>query len=138
MMMMQRKLDEKLGCANARAALPTAGGTDRRAGNWHRCPHRVRLVTALKPFLVNIYSICALCLVLRCVFSIQEFVLSNLKLAHIQCFTILWQQPGVQALQVRNTHGEWVDAPPIPGTLVIKYVLSSLYLGAVFNMSFVG
>jgi len=39
-----------------------------------------------------------------------------------QCFmiTILWQQPGIQALQVRNASGEWIDAPPTPGTLVIK------------------
>jgi isopenicillin N synthase-like dioxygenase len=37
-----------------------------------------------------------------------------------ECFTILWQQPGMQALQVRNTRDEWVDAPPIPGTLVIN------------------
>jgi len=37
-----------------------------------------------------------------------------------ECFTILWQQPGIQALQVRNTRDEWVDAPPIPGTLVIN------------------
>ena len=41
----------------------------------------------------------------------------------LQCFTILWQQPGTQALQVRNTRDEWIDAPPIPGTLVIKCVL---------------
>jgi isopenicillin N synthase-like dioxygenase len=40
-----------------------------------------------------------------------------------QCFTILWQQPGIQALQVRNTGGEWIDAPPMPGTLVIKCAL---------------
>ncbi|KAI0274309.1 2OG-Fe-II oxygenase [Russula aff. rugulosa BPL654] len=37
-----------------------------------------------------------------------------------RCFTILWQQPGIQALQVRNARDEWVDAPPIPGTLVIN------------------
>ncbi|KAH9972006.1 2OG-Fe-II oxygenase [Lactifluus volemus] len=37
-----------------------------------------------------------------------------------ECFTILWQQPGIQALQVLNTHGEWIDAPSIPGTLVIN------------------
>jgi len=37
-----------------------------------------------------------------------------------ECFTILWQQPGIQALQVRNTRDEWIDAPPIPGTLVIN------------------
>ncbi|KAI0655414.1 Clavaminate synthase-like protein [Cubamyces menziesii] len=37
-----------------------------------------------------------------------------------QCFTILWQEPGVQALQVLNKQKEWIDAPPIPGTLVIN------------------
>ncbi|KAH9030324.1 2OG-Fe-II oxygenase [Lactarius pseudohatsudake] len=37
-----------------------------------------------------------------------------------ECFTILWQQPGIQALQVRNTSGEWIDATPTPGTLVIN------------------
>ena len=42
---------------------------------------------------------------------------------NLQCFTILWQQPGIEALQVRNTRNEWIDAPPIPGTLVIKWVL---------------
>jgi hypothetical protein len=42
---MQRKLDAKFGCADARVALPAADGTDRRAGDWHRRSHRVRLVT---------------------------------------------------------------------------------------------
>ncbi|KAI0292201.1 Clavaminate synthase-like protein [Multifurca ochricompacta] len=37
-----------------------------------------------------------------------------------ECFTILWQQPDIQALQVCNTSGEWIDAPSIPGTLVIN------------------
>ena len=32
-----------------------------------------------------------------------------------QCFTILWQEPGIQALQVLNAQGKWIDAPPIPG-----------------------
>ena len=39
-----------------------------------------------------------------------------------QCFTILWQQDDVQALQVLNANGKWVNAVPIPGTLVVKYV----------------
>ena len=39
-----------------------------------------------------------------------------------QCFTILWQQDDVRALQVLNANGKWVDAVPIPGTLVVKYV----------------
>ncbi|KAJ3886310.1 hypothetical protein GG344DRAFT_90954 [Lentinula edodes] len=31
------------------------------------------------------------------------------------CFTILWQEPGIQALQVLNSEKEWINAPPIPG-----------------------
>ncbi|KAJ6624378.1 2OG-Fe-II oxygenase [Mycena sp. CBHHK59/15] len=37
-----------------------------------------------------------------------------------ECFTILWQQPGVQALQVLNSSKEWINAPAIEGTLVIN------------------
>jgi len=37
-----------------------------------------------------------------------------------ECFTILWQQPGIQCLQVLNTEKKWINAPPIPGTLVIN------------------
>ncbi|KAF7767976.1 hypothetical protein Agabi119p4_7219 [Agaricus bisporus var. burnettii] len=37
-----------------------------------------------------------------------------------ECFTILWQEPGIQALQVLNAEHQWVNAPPIPGTLVIN------------------
>lgn len=37
-----------------------------------------------------------------------------------ECFTILWQQPGIQALQVLNAQKQWIDAPPIPGTLVVN------------------
>ncbi|KAH9925071.1 hypothetical protein B0H21DRAFT_826664 [Amylocystis lapponica] len=37
-----------------------------------------------------------------------------------ECFTILWQEPGIQALQVLNAHNQWVDAPPLPGTLVVN------------------
>ena len=36
-----------------------------------------------------------------------------------ECFTIL-AQDSVQALQVRNRRGEWIDAPPIPGTFVVN------------------
>ncbi|KAF9778583.1 Clavaminate synthase-like protein [Thelephora terrestris] len=36
-----------------------------------------------------------------------------------ECFTILWQDK-VQALQVLNANGKWVNAVPIPGTLVIN------------------
>lgn len=38
-----------------------------------------------------------------------------------QCFTMLWQEPEIQALQVLNPDKMWVNAPPIPGTLVMKY-----------------
>lgn len=37
-----------------------------------------------------------------------------------ECFTILWQEPGIQALQVLNSNQEWIDAPPTPGTMVIN------------------
>ncbi|VDB90073.1 unnamed protein product [Peniophora sp. CBMAI 1063] len=37
-----------------------------------------------------------------------------------QVFTILWQEPGIQALQVLNGDKKWIAAPPIPGTLVIN------------------
>ncbi|OJA18278.1 hypothetical protein AZE42_04986 [Rhizopogon vesiculosus] len=37
-----------------------------------------------------------------------------------QCFTILWQQPGIQALQVLNSEKKWIDATPIEGMLVIN------------------
>ncbi|KAF5319913.1 hypothetical protein D9611_011057 [Ephemerocybe angulata] len=36
------------------------------------------------------------------------------------CFTILWQEPGIQALQVLNSEKQWINAPPMSGTLVIK------------------
>jgi isopenicillin N synthase-like dioxygenase len=39
----------------------------------------------------------------------------------IKCFTILWQD-NVSALQVMNAEGKWIDAVPIEGTLVLKYV----------------
>jgi len=37
-----------------------------------------------------------------------------------ECFTILWQEPGIQALQVLNSQKEWINAPPIPGTFVVN------------------
>jgi len=37
-----------------------------------------------------------------------------------QFITILLQQPGVQALQVLNPDKQWVNAPPIPGSLLIN------------------
>ncbi|OBZ71477.1 hypothetical protein A0H81_08491 [Grifola frondosa] len=37
-----------------------------------------------------------------------------------ECFTLLWQEPGIQALQVLNKQNQWIDAPPIPGTLVLN------------------
>jgi isopenicillin N synthase-like dioxygenase len=36
-----------------------------------------------------------------------------------ECFTILAQDT-VPALQVRNRRGQWIDAPPIPGTFVVN------------------
>jgi isopenicillin N synthase-like dioxygenase len=35
---------------------------------------------------------------------------------------MLWQEPEIGALQVLNQDNKWIDAPPIPGTLVMKYV----------------
>ena len=46
----------------------------------------------------------------------------NVQYIFSQCFTILWQEPEIQALQVLNAEQQWIDAPPIPGTLVIKQV----------------
>jgi isopenicillin N synthase-like dioxygenase len=37
-----------------------------------------------------------------------------------ECFTILRQDDNIQALQVRNRSGVWIDAPPIPGTYVVN------------------
>jgi len=37
-----------------------------------------------------------------------------------ECFTILWQQDDVNALQVLNTAGKWINAVPIPGSLVVN------------------
>ncbi|KAH6912598.1 2OG-Fe(II) oxygenase [Coprinopsis sp. MPI-PUGE-AT-0042] len=37
-----------------------------------------------------------------------------------ECFTILWQQPGIEALQVLNSSKDWIKVPAIPGTLVIN------------------
>jgi isopenicillin N synthase-like dioxygenase len=37
-----------------------------------------------------------------------------------ECFTILWQQDGIPALQALNADNKWVDVAPIPGTLVIN------------------
>ncbi|KAI0671113.1 2OG-Fe-II oxygenase [Trametes maxima] len=40
--------------------------------------------------------------------------------AHTEyCFTILWQD-NLPALQVLNNAGKWIDAVPIPGTLVVN------------------
>ena len=55
-----------------------------------------------------------------------EYVLVN-NISHstemrpsYEVFTILYQQDDIQALQVLNSAGKWVNAPPIPGTLVVK------------------
>lgn len=37
----------------------------------------------------------------------------------IECFTILCQG-SVPALQVLNSEGEWIQAPPVPGTFVVN------------------
>ncbi|TDL19672.1 Clavaminate synthase-like protein [Rickenella mellea] len=37
-----------------------------------------------------------------------------------ECFTILWQEPNIQALQILNANKEWIKAPPIDGTLVLN------------------
>jgi isopenicillin N synthase-like dioxygenase len=37
-----------------------------------------------------------------------------------ESFTILAQDDVVQALQVRNRRGQWIDAPPLPGTFVVN------------------
>jgi hypothetical protein len=39
-----------------------------------------------------------------------------------QCFTILWQQDDINALQVLNTAKKWINAVPIRGSLVVKCV----------------
>lgn len=36
------------------------------------------------------------------------------------CFTILWQQIGLEALQVLNSREQWISVPPLAGTLVIN------------------
>ncbi|KIY70352.1 putative isopenicillin N synthetase [Cylindrobasidium torrendii FP15055 ss-10] len=38
----------------------------------------------------------------------------------IEMFTLLLQGPNVSCLQVLNQEGEWIKAPPIPGTLVMN------------------
>ncbi|KAM0751583.1 Clavaminate synthase-like protein [Meredithblackwellia eburnea MCA 4105] len=38
----------------------------------------------------------------------------------IECFTFLRQGADISCLQVLNRTGEWVEAPPIPGTLVLN------------------
>ena len=56
-----------------------------------------------------------------------------------QVFTILWQEPGIQALQVLNSDKKWIQAPPIPGTLVIKYVsFLRLHLSGLIYVSSLG
>jgi len=52
--------------------------------------------------------------------QIDERVIGIGAHTDFECFTILWQQPDIQALEVRNTRGEWIDARPIPGALVIN------------------
>ncbi|KAK0201549.1 hypothetical protein DFS33DRAFT_1265001 [Desarmillaria ectypa] len=49
----------------------------------------------------------------------QEKVLGIGAHTDYECFTILWQDK-VPALQVKNATGKWIDAVPIPGTLVLN------------------
>lgn len=49
----------------------------------------------------------------------QEEVLGIGAHTDYECFTILWQDK-VPALQVKNATGKWIDAVPIPGTLVLN------------------
>ncbi|KAJ3547128.1 hypothetical protein NM688_g5435 [Phlebia brevispora] len=59
-----------------------------------------------------------------------------------ECFTILWQDSNVQALQVLNNSRKWIDAVPIPGTFVVKAVNRSgierysipLFFGTDYNV----
>ncbi|KAF3914348.1 hypothetical protein AA313_de0207519 [Arthrobotrys entomopaga] len=37
-----------------------------------------------------------------------------------ECFTVLAQQEGIEALQVLNSSGEWVSAVPLKGTFVVN------------------
>lgn len=37
-----------------------------------------------------------------------------------ECFTILRQDANVQALQVCNKNGDWIDAPPLAGSFVVN------------------
>eukprot|EP00878_Enallax_costatus_P011631 GHUV01012140.1.p1 GENE.GHUV01012140.1~~GHUV01012140.1.p1 ORF type:complete len:236 (+),score=55.96 GHUV01012140.1:458-1165(+) len=47
--------------------------------------------------------------------------------------TLVNQDPGITALQVKNAEGQWVDAPPVPGTFVcnigdmFKVITNGLY-----------
>ncbi|KAG9312090.1 hypothetical protein JVU11DRAFT_7374 [Chiua virens] len=36
------------------------------------------------------------------------------------CFTVLWQLPDVQGLQIMNSDKEWINAPPMEDTLVVN------------------
>ncbi|EJC98442.1 2OG-Fe oxygenase [Fomitiporia mediterranea MF3/22] len=37
-----------------------------------------------------------------------------------EVFTLLWQEPGIESLQVMDANKEWINATPIPGTLVVN------------------
>lgn len=41
-------------------------------------------------------------------------------LSDYECFTLLAQYGDVQALQVLNAAGEWIQASPKPGTFVVN------------------
>ncbi|GAA6023355.1 hypothetical protein JCM10207_005756 [Rhodosporidiobolus poonsookiae] len=50
----------------------------------------------------------------------DELPLGIAEHTDVELFTFLLQGPGVTALHVLNKEGEWIEAPPIPGTLVLN------------------
>ena len=91
-----------------------------RAIDWHWCPHGVIQHSLDSLFFWLIFYFTWLVAGRWSSFFWRAI---NIFLLIGQCFTILWQQPGIQALQVLSPDKQWVNAPPIPGSLVIKYFL---------------
>ena len=50
----------------------------------------------------------------------DEALIGNGPHTDHECFTILCQDKEIQALQVRNKRGEWIDAPPLEGSFVVN------------------